>query len=85
MVLFVALAVLFGVVTLAVPGVAPFASAIGSPFGYTRCESYTLSATTGGASGVTVTPTTNAELITYLSDSTALCSIYEALMPLLTI
>lgn len=78
MVLFVALAVLFGVVTLAVPGVAPFASAIGSPFGYTR-------STTGGASGVTVTPTTNAELITYLSDSTALCSIYEALMPLLTI
>ncbi|KAG9047775.1 hypothetical protein FS837_001483 [Tulasnella sp. UAMH 9824] len=38
-------------------------AAIGSPSGF-------ATGTTGGAGGVTVTPTTQAELITYLSDST---------------
>ncbi|KIO24882.1 hypothetical protein M407DRAFT_25742 [Tulasnella calospora MUT 4182] len=39
-------------------------AAIGSPVGF-------ATGTTGGAGGVTVTPTTQAELITYLSDNTA--------------
>ncbi|KAG8865069.1 hypothetical protein FRC20_009921 [Serendipita sp. 405] len=38
-------------------------SAIGSPFGFAR-------STTGGAGGTQVTPTTTAQLVSYLSDST---------------
>ena len=54
--------------------------AVGSPNGYGTGWhhlskvvdiTYKRAGTTGGAGGVTVTPTTQAELITYLSDSTA--------------
>ncbi|KAG8808483.1 hypothetical protein FRC17_003931 [Serendipita sp. 399] len=44
-------------------GAAVSVSAIGSPFGFAR-------STTGGAGGVQVTPTTTAQLVSYLSDST---------------
>lgn len=61
-------------------GAVASAAAIGSPIGFAKCK-YNLHvarmeilllqlATTGGAGGVTVTPTTNDQLLQYLSDST---------------
>ncbi|PVG01736.1 pectin lyase-like protein [Serendipita vermifera] len=55
----------FALVNVFVALLAPHAAtAIGSPPGF-------ATGTTGGAAGATVTPTTEAQLITYLSDSTA--------------